>query len=83
MLGQAPRQPLKIPGFTRVLSVFYTLAALLTLSFLVPEFGGPALPETLGFWLYPSLQPLGRALIGLWLWRNSSSTLRPALNGGP
>lgn len=77
------RATLKIPGFTRVLSVFYMLAAVLTLSFLVPEFGGPGLPETLGFWLYPSIQPLGRALIGLWLWAHSSGGVRPALNGGP
>jgi hypothetical protein len=73
------RAALAIPGLTRVLSVFYTLAALLTLSFLVPEFGGPSLPETLGFWLYPAVQPLGRALIGVWLWR----AVRPALNAGP
>jgi hypothetical protein len=70
---------LKIPGFTRVLGVFYTLAALLTRSFLVPEFGGPGLLETLRSWLYPSVRPLGRALIGVWLW----PAVRPALNGKP
>jgi hypothetical protein len=69
---------LRIPGLTRVLGVFYTLAALLTLTLLLPEFGGPALPGPLNSWLYPAVQPLARALIGLWLWR----VVRPPLNGG-
>jgi len=66
---------LKIPGLTRVLGVFYALAALLTLIFLVREFGGPGLPEALGFWVYPAIQPLGRTLIGVWLWRDVRSAL--------
>jgi hypothetical protein len=70
---------LKIPGFTRALGVFYMLAALLTLSLLVPEFSGPGLPEPLNSWAYPAIQPLARAAIGTWLWL----TVRPALNEGP
>jgi hypothetical protein len=61
------------------LGVFYILAALLTLTFLAQEFGAPALPETLGSWMYPAIQPIGRTLIGVWLW----AAVRPALNGKP
>ncbi len=70
---------LQIPGFTRVLGVFYSLASLLTLTLLLPEFRGPGLPEPLNSWAYPAIQPFARALIGLWLWR----AVRPALNGKP
>jgi hypothetical protein len=57
--------------FTRVLSVFYFAAAALTITYLSSELNGPALPEALGFWLYPSIQPLGRVLIGVWLWKHA------------
>lgn len=70
---------LPIPGLTRLLGVFYALAALLTFSLLLPEFGAPALPESLGSWLYPAVQPLARATIGGWLWL----VVRPPLNGSP
>jgi hypothetical protein len=56
---------------TRVLSAFYFAAAALTITYLVSELNGPGLPEALGFWLYPSIQPLGRALIGVWLWKHA------------
>lgn len=44
-------------------------AAGLTLILLLPEFGLPLLPGTA--WLYPLIQPAGRVLIGLWLWRGA------------
>jgi hypothetical protein len=45
--------------------------AAMTALLLVPEFGGPTIG---GFaWLYPLIQPAGRALIGVWLWRQASS----------
>jgi hypothetical protein len=80
-LGNAlfARAMLRVPGFTRLLSVFYILAAVLTVTLLLPEFGGPGLPEPLNSWAYPAIQPLGRALIGGWLWAG----VRPALNGNP
>ncbi|HEY0627638.1 MAG TPA: hypothetical protein VGD10_13045 [Allosphingosinicella sp.] len=56
---------------TRVVGAFYAAAALLTLIFLVADLGGPSLPPSLGAWLYPAIQPLGRFLIGLWLWKNA------------
>lgn len=70
---------LQIRGFTRLLGVFYTLAALLTLIGLLRELGLPAPPPTLDSWLYPATQPLARALIGVWLWLS----VRPSLLGRP
>ena len=61
-------------GLTRVLSVLYAGAAALTLLILVGELKGPTLPETFGFWLYPAIQPLARALIGVWLWKHADET---------
>lgn len=57
--------------FDRVLAYFYAAATLLTLGLLSAEAGGPRLPDGLGGWLYPAIQPLGRALIGVWLWREA------------
>lgn len=56
-------------GLTRVVGCFLLAAVALTLTYLLTELGAPPLPETLGAWLYPSIQPLGRGLIGLWLWK--------------
>jgi hypothetical protein len=58
--------------FNRVLSCFYFAAAALTISYLVSELNGPELPDAIGFWLYPSIQPLGRTLIGVWLWKHAN-----------
>lgn len=72
-------------GLTRVLGVFYCLAALLTAYLISTTLGGPALPEAVEFWIYPLTQPLARALIGVWLWRHAEETrslLREQLQGG-
>lgn len=57
--------------FDRVLAAFYAGACLLTLALLSAEAGGPGLPDALSGWIYPALQPLGRVLIGAWLWRHA------------
>jgi hypothetical protein len=54
---------------SRTIAVFYCGAALLTVAIFSGEVGGPVLPEAIGYWAYPAIQPLGRALIGLWLLR--------------
>lgn len=54
---------------SRTVGVFLLLAALLTLAILIVEVGGPDLLAPFGRWAYPAIQPLGRILIGLWLWR--------------
>lgn len=51
----------------------YLAAAALTLLLLLRELGGPALPAPATAWLYPLIQPAGRALTGLWLWRGAAS----------
>jgi hypothetical protein len=55
----------------RWVSAAFWAAAGLTLLILVPEVGGPSLESATG-WLYPTIQPAGRALIGLWLWREAA-----------
>lgn len=56
-------------GLTRLVALFLFGAALLTAFNFSGEVQGPVLPQPLGFWVYPALQPLGRLLIGVWLWR--------------
>jgi hypothetical protein len=57
-------------GLTRVVGGFLLAAAALTMVWnMLPEVGGPRLPESIEPWLYPAIQPLGRTLLGVWLWR--------------
>ena len=56
-------------GLTRHLSYFYAGAAFITLDFISGELGGPTIPATVSFWLYPLFQPAARTLIGIWLWK--------------
>ena len=58
-------------GLAQVLAWLYAGAALLTLSIIVGELGGPVIPASISFWIYPAIQPLARALIGVWLWREA------------
>jgi hypothetical protein len=58
-------------GLTRVIAYFYFAAVVLTLSYMSGEIQGPTLPET---FIYPAIQPLGRTLIGVWLWRMADET---------
>jgi hypothetical protein len=60
----------------RWVSTAYWAAAGLTLLILVPEVGGPALPGGVTAWLYPLIQPAGRALTGVWLWREARHATR-------
>jgi hypothetical protein len=62
----APRLAIAVSGA-------FAAAALLTFLILLPELGGPTVANT--GWLYPLIQPAGRALIGVWLWRESSRRL--------
>jgi len=56
-------------GLGRWVSFAYWGGAAVTLPLVLQELGAPGLPEALDAWLYPAIQPLGRSLIGLWLWR--------------
>ena len=56
-------------GLSRVVGVLYVAAAALTLQIIIVEVGGgQLLPDAVNFWVYPLIQPLARALIGVWLW---------------
>jgi hypothetical protein len=61
-------------GFTRVIGYFSLAALALTLTYMSDTLQAPLLPESLAFWLYPSIQPLGRFLTGVWLWRAADET---------
>jgi hypothetical protein len=73
-VGRASRERgprvLVAPGMAGIVSWAFAAAAALTLLLLLPEFGGPTVAGT--GWLYPLIQPAGRALIGAWLWREAS-----------
>jgi hypothetical protein len=66
----------RLPRIARVLAVLYVGAAALTLMILIGELKGPTLPESVGFWVYPAIQPLARALLGVWLWRHADENQR-------
>ena len=56
-------------GLARVVGAFFAGAALLTLGNLAGEWIGWTWPPPLDRWLYPTIQPLGRLLTGIWLFR--------------
>lgn len=61
------------PG--RVVAFFYAAAAALTFTIIASELTWFTLPDPIAFWSYPLLQPLGRVLIGVWLWRMADEQL--------
>jgi hypothetical protein len=67
------------PGLSRVVGALYAAAAALTLEIIYVEVGGTSfVPDAVGFWLYPLVQPLARTLIGVWLWLHSDEEFAPA-----
>jgi hypothetical protein len=56
-------------GLARVVGGFMLAACALTLALLLGEIGIKVLPDSWLHWAYPAIQPLGRALMGVWLWR--------------
>jgi hypothetical protein len=59
-------------GLSRVVGGFLLAACLLTVILFINELGLPLLPGPVLDWSYPAIQPLGRLLIGAWLWRAAS-----------
>jgi len=56
-------------GVTRIVGWFFLAAVALTvLTNMAPELQWWTVPEPIAKWSYPAIQPLGRTLIGLWLW---------------
>jgi hypothetical protein len=68
------------PGLSRVVGGFMLAACLLTVLLFINELGISLLPDPVLTWMYPTIQPLGRLLIGVWLWRVASAHLRGAAN---
>jgi hypothetical protein len=58
-----------IAGFTRVVGGFMLAACALTVALFLGQLGVVLLPDPVLSWAYPAIQPLGRALTGIWLWR--------------
>lgn len=65
----------KYSGLTRIVGYFLLAAFALTLTNIAGELRWFALPEPIATWAYPAIQPLGRFLIGLWLWRAADEVL--------
>ena len=56
-------------GVTRLVGCFFLAAVALTLlTNIASELQWWTVPQAVGRWSYPAIQPLGRTLIGLWLW---------------
>lgn len=55
----------------RTVGMFYGLAALLTITLMLIQLGGPDLLGSASKWAYAATQPLARLLIGVWLLRSA------------
>jgi len=61
-------------GLARVVGGFMLAACVLTVCLFINELGISLVPASVLEWSYPAIQPLGRLLIGVWLWRESLRT---------
>jgi hypothetical protein len=68
-------------GLTRVVGAFFVAAVALTFTYIAGEMRWFTLPDLLETWSYPAIQPLGRVLTGVWLWRAAAEGA--ALPGAP
>jgi hypothetical protein len=74
---------LRMPDrLSRIVGGLYALAALQSIFLQSGELGGPVLPESIAYWIYPATQPLARILIGSWLLRVARQG-EPRLEGAP
>ena len=55
-------------GLTRVVGIYFLANFALTFNYIAGELQWGSLPEPLSKWTYAAIGPLGRALIGVWLW---------------
>lgn len=62
-------------GLEKLVGVFLLLAAPLTLGILAGGYTSMTALNTITAWVYPALQPLSRALMGVWLWQRSNGDL--------
>lgn len=66
---------LRLDGLGRIVGAFFIAACVLTLTIIWSELGWGRLPDPLASWSYPAIQPLGRTLIGVWLWRMADESV--------
>jgi hypothetical protein len=62
---------------TRIVGLFFLAGFVLTSTNFAGEFGF-VLPSPLDAWSYPAIQPLGRVLVGVWLWRAATIAQPPS-----
>ena len=67
---------LKTTGLGRWLGALFLLAGPLTLIILLDIYFGASLSRWIE-WSYPTLQPVSRALLGVWLWRRTNKAHEP------
>jgi hypothetical protein len=65
-----------VQGLTRLMGGFLFAACALTVLLFINELGLALLPPSVLEWLYPIIQPSGRALVGVWLWRCAADAPR-------
>ena len=63
-------------GLARVVGGFMLAACVLTVCLFINELGISLVPAPVLDWSYPAIQPLGRLLIGVWLWRTAQEMTR-------
>ena len=68
--GEAPAKA-RMGSLAMWVAAAFWAGGALTLAILSPELGGPALPGP--DWLEAFIQPAGRTLIGVWLWREATT----------
>ena len=61
-------------GLEKLLSFLFLLGVPLTIFITVSGYGGPAWPGVVAGWVYPVLQPVNRALLGIWVWKKTIKT---------
>ena len=63
-------------GLARIVGGFLFAACALTVCLFLNELRLSPLPAPVLDWSYPAIQPLGRFLLGVWLWRMATDDLR-------
>ena len=62
-------------GLQRVVGALYLVIAASSFYTIAVDWGAPPLPGILEDWFYPVVQPITRALIGVWLWQTPALEL--------
>ena len=66
---------IRMTGIARLSGVFLFLAAAIRIAFLLGGYAGQAWAEDAAGFVYPVIQPVGRAVLAVWLWKESSRAI--------